>query len=796
MSDRPYADNVDAYLAAGWPAVIPTGNKGQRNAKKPVPSGVTGEFGTIPTAEQIAGWKKTHAINNIALVMPEDGIGIDVDQYLKDGVQKNGMLQLTAIEDMLGSKLPPSPISSSRGVDNPSGIRFFRIPRSHIGRKFKSTLAADIEVIRPVHRYAIVSGSYHDKIPENAYEWYDRTHSRVTGIPKYDSLIDLSDYPEWLEFLLDDGVTVTQRLDGKTIAEMDDGAAAEWIVAHGAGQPCRAVRGVVKLYAAQLGDDTEREASHYDTAVAGVWALLQLATEGHRGARIGVKELRDVYEGYASGVAHRDLTEWARLVVKGIEKAAALTDDDFWEQHADGACPDRAGSDNTWPSPNDPMPVARRFVVEHYTHMIGTISVPTLRRWRGDFYRWTGAHWIEHTEAALKAELYAALESAQYFGAAEVPTLLGWKPSPGKIRGVLDALAAVIYTADEFTPDHDGKVSLADAVLDLETRKTTEHTPERFNLVSLPYNYDEAATCHRWQAFLATLWPDDPESVELLQEWVGYLVSGSTHMQKIGLMVGPPRSGKGTIARMISQLIGPHNVAGPTLAQLGTNFGLQPIIGKSVAIIGDARFGSANSQAVVERLLSISGEDVQTIDRKNKEPWTGQVGARFLIISNELPNLVEASGALASRFVGPLVLKRSWLGNEDLDLGESLAPELGGILTWALDGLDRLVANRRFTVPTASEESRRDLEETGSPVIAFMRERCKRSKTSSTSMADLYENFDDWSRANGQRLVMTLPVFGKNLRAAYPDLEFVRSVLGGRRETRIEGVVLREPEHP
>ena len=58
------------------------------------------------------------------------------------------------------------------------------------------------------------------------------------------------------------------------------------------------------------------------------------------------------------------------------------------------------------------------------------------------------------------------------------------------------------------------------------------------------------------------------------------------------------------------------NVAGPTLASLGANFGLSPLIGRPLAVVSDARLAGANVHQIVERLLSISGEDLLTIDRK------------------------------------------------------------------------------------------------------------------------------------------------------------------------------------
>jgi hypothetical protein len=106
----------------------------------------------------------------------------------------------------------------------------------------------------------------------------------------------------------------------------------------------------------------------------------------------------------------------------------------------------------------------------------------------------------------------------------------------------------------------------------------------------------------------------------------------------------PTRSGKGTIARMLAELVGRGHVAGPTLASLGTNFGLSPLLGKPLAIVSDARLGNTPADAVVERLLSITGEDMLTVDRKFKEPWSGKLSTRFVILSNELPKFRTPPG--------------------------------------------------------------------------------------------------------------------------------------------------------
>ena len=140
-------------------------------------------------------------------------------------------------------------------------------------------------------------------------------------------------------------------------------------------------------------------------------------------------------------------------------------------------------------------------------------------------------------------------------------------------------------------------------------------------------------------------------------------------------------------------------MVGPTLHGLSGDFGLAPLIGKALAIISDARFSGKGGNIIVERLLSISGEDTLTINRKYKDQWTGKLSARLHIISNELPKLGDASAAIVGRIL-LLPLSQSWLGKEDYELELRLQSELPGILNWCLQGLERL-----STTETGSHDS-------------------------------------------------------------------------------------------
>jgi putative DNA primase/helicase len=460
------------------------------------------------------------------------------------------------------------------------------------------------------------------------------------------------------------------------------------------------------------------------------------------------------------------------------------------------------------PGPGNPMGVARVLIQDHQNDD-GEL---TLRHWRGGWTQWQQTHWVEAEDKAIRSWIYARLEQAMYWDTKpKVPELKPWDPNRHKVGDVLDALAAVTHTGEttdtpSWLPSVRGGphyqsnyrateiVACSNGLLHVGTRKLLDLTPLFFNRVAVPFGYDAAASePTRWLSFLDQLWPDDPESVDALQEFFGYVLSGRTDLHKIMLLIGPTRSGKGTIARVLGALLGKGNVAGPTLASLGTNFGLSPLLGKPLAVVSDARLAGGNVHQVVERLLSVSGEDLLTVDRKYREPWTGKLPSRFLILSNELPRFGDASGAIANRFV-VLVMHESYLGRENTSLTEELTAELTGILSWALDGLDRLTRQGKFTEPKSSTDSILALQDLVSPTAAFVRDRCEVGIGCEISVTDLFDAWKVWAEDNGHK-PGTVQTFGRDIRAVVPALRQVRPREGEDRERHYVGLQLKSTTH-
>lgn len=317
-------------------------------------------------------------------------------------------------------------------------------------------------------------------------------------------------------------------------------------------------------------------------------------------------------------------------------------------------------------------------------------------------------------------------------------------------------------------------------------------TPRFFSTYSLDFDFDvDVPFPVEWMRFLTSLWEADVESIEALQEWFGYCLTPDTRQQKIMTLIGPKRAGKDTIARTLTVLVGPENVAGPTLASLSGDFGLAPLIGKPLAIVSDARISKKSDAAtIVERLLTISGEGRVTIDRKFIESWTGKLPTRFLMISNELPQLADSSGALAGRMV-LLRLNKSFYGKEDLELFGRIVPELPGILIWAMDGWKRLRNRGRFVQPQAGLDLLESLEELSSPMTAFIRERCEIGPLLEVETKVLFQAWIDWCASIGQKRPGTAQWFARDLRAACCHISTYRTDRSGKDQRFYKGIELK-----
>ena len=271
---------------------------------------------------------------------------------------------------------------------------------------------------------------------------------------------------------------------------------------------------------------------------------------------------------------------------------------------------------------------------------------------------------------------------------------------------------------------------------------------------------------------------------------MGYCLTQDTSQQKILLSHGPKRSGKGTIARVMEGLVGSSNYAGASFENFKDRFGLQDLLGKTLAVISDARL-RGQSGPVVERLLNISGEDTVVVRRMYRVSVSCKLPTRLVLLTNELPRLDDASGALAGRLI-LLSMTKSFYGKEDRKLVDKLLEERPGILMWAIQGWKRLQERGHFVQPETGKELVSSIEELGSTVAAFVKECCDVSKSYyEIPRQDLFDAYLAWCDRMGINYPVALNVFGRDLRSAVSTIRDTQPRDGDDRTRHYVGITLK-----
>lgn len=429
--------------------------------------------------------------------------------------------------------------------------------------------------------------------------------------------------------------------------------------------------------------------------------------------------------------------------------------------------------------------IASNYIAQYRTHD----DVPTLRRWQDHFYVWQPDKgcYVEFASDALHRDLYQLMK-------------LDEDKHVNKTVNALVGVPSVLIEDNQTDRWLDGQqtsplstVVAKNGILDLESGELRPSSPNFFTLATMGVEYDPGAlTPERWLKFLGEIFPDeqiDPtddakgyyrgaEKIDCLQEIMGYLLTPDTRQDRIFLFEGLPRSGKGTILRVITRLLGHESdgyVSSTSLRDLGSAFGKEGLIGKRVVVIGDAKLGSkSDTSQILSELLGISGRDLQSINRKNEKFWRGYLSTRFVLGCNGAPVFADPSGALAARLL-LLRFRQSFVGRENRGLTEELYDELPGILNWCIEGWRRLHERGRLIQPKDGEQDLKDLQDQGSHVVAWIRECCIVGKDERVLAVNARASYDYWCATTGipERERFNAITLGRELaEAGYPVKRF------------------------
>ena len=293
-----------------------------------------------------------------------------------------------------------------------------------------------------------------------------------------------------------------------------------------------------------------------------------------------------------------------------------------------------------------------------------------------------------------------------------------------------------------------------------EHQMLREYRAEDFLRYRLDFDYDPQATAPMFQKYLDRVLPDK-DCQAVLSEYMGYIFSKGLKLEKVLLLTGSGANGKSTFFSIATAIFGQENVSSFSLQEL-TKGQYQRAELQDVIVNFCSEISGKMETAVFKQLAS--GEPVSARHIFGR-PFTMTDYAKMVFLCNELPWQIEQTDAFFRRFI--IIPFDQTIPEEERDpdlANKIIASERSGVFNWMLDGLKRLLKNKRFT---DSEVIKRQIEQfryERDTVAVFLGEKnYVPSEFKSVKLAELYADYTDYCKENMLRTVSNI-TFAKRLR--------------------------------
>lgn len=244
-----------------------------------------------------------------------------------------------------------------------------------------------------------------------------------------------------------------------------------------------------------------------------------------------------------------------------------------------------------------------------------------------------------------------------------------------------------------------------------------------FLTYQLPFEYDPQAKAPLFEKFLNEVLPD-PERQRVLAEYLGYVFirhgSNALKEEKALILYGTGANGKSVVFEIVTALLGRQNVSNYSLQSLTEEKGFyRAMIGNK--LVNYASEINGKMEASLFKAM-VSGEPVEAC-LKYQNPFTMENYAKFIFNCNELPKDVEHTNAYFRRFLIIPFDVTIPPEKQDKNLHSKIInSELSGIFNWVLQGLNRLITQKKFSDCEAARKAVDDYKIESNSVQMFLRD--------------------------------------------------------------------------
>jgi P4 family phage/plasmid primase-like protien len=316
-----------------------------------------------------------------------------------------------------------------------------------------------------------------------------------------------------------------------------------------------------------------------------------------------------------------------------------------------------------------------------------------------------------------------------------------------------------------------------------ESTERVPLSPSHRQRVMLEFDPREQDTPHfnrfLHETFKSDVAGEEEQQVALMQEVAGAIMLGlMARHQKAVLFYDPfGRAGKGTMERILRQLVPAQFVTAVSPFKWNEPYFLATLVGARLNVVGEL----PETQSIpAADFKTVIGGDLLTGRHPAGRPISFTNEAAHLFMSNHMISTKDQSEAFFARW---LILE---FPNSRLVSGERIEPltadriideELPGVAAWALQGAARLLRAGKFSASMAHDRLMQKWRQGNSSLQEFIHDECELVEAAFISRAAFYREYSAWCQENGRKAFAKSRV--RELLAANVRL--------GLRETKLDG---------
>jgi P4 family phage/plasmid primase-like protien len=410
---------------------------------------------------------------------------------------------------------------------------------------------------------------------------------------------------------------------------------------------------------------------------------------------------------------------------------------------------------------------AERLVRAHgldlrYCHRWGTWLVYDGQRWRTD----ETDEVARRAKTTVRAIAFEAAVAADERSRRDLMSHARRSEAESRLRALV-ALAesepGIPITPDEIDRDP-WLLNVANGTIDLRTGELRPHRREDWLTKLTPIDYDPAAGCPTWLAFLDRVMAGRAELVDYWQRVLGYALTGDVGEQVLFFLHGAGSNGKTTLLNVVLALVGDYGKQAPPdllLAKRGDGnhpTEIADLLGARVVTTVEVEDGRRLAESLVKQL---TGGDRLKARFMRQDFFEFDARFKLFLAANHRPVIRGTDHAIWRRVrlipfdvtIPP--------AERDRTLPEKLRAELPGILAWAVQGClawQREGLGLPDAVASATQSYRAEMD----TLADFLAERCVLTETATATSKALFAAYRAWCEETGEK-AMTQKAFTTRL---------------------------------